>query len=378
MLRHIKRLTEGANAFDAGAMRPAEPAANADLTRYRLLAEQLAARRKAQSDREAGPPSSHSTARPNQAPASRTALPPEASKPLAPLADKPQTKAKSAALPAPPAVAQTGHGTLRIALIAASLAVVTCWGWLYRSDIGNQVPAASDPETHTGEVLVVTKAPHPEGDQRQLEQLESALIDKAAQDQALADLRQALQRAEALSAMYAGLLALERARNDLLDEQLAAHLEDRAPTLSDTSGSSEASVSEPPALNPTPAIDKPVTPVRDEPVTVAATKPQEPLGTPEKPAEQLGAAGLSRLMSRASLLREQGDIGAARIVLERAAETGHGPALFALAESYDPAVLSAWGTFGTKGDVTKARELYARALAGGIQGARDRLESLRQ
>ena len=63
-------------------------------------------------------------------------------------------------------------------------------------------------------------------------------------------------------------------------------------------------------------------------------------------------------------------------MLERAAETGSAPALFALAETYDPVVLSAWETVGTQGDVAKARELYAKALAGGIHEAKDRLNAL--
>jgi hypothetical protein len=83
-------------------------------------------------------------------------------------------------------------------------------------------------------------------------------------------------------------------------------------------------------------------------------------------------------MARASLLLAQGDIGAARVVLERAADTGNAPALFALAETFDPTVLSAWGTVGTQGDVARAGELYARALAGGVAAAKDRLATLRR
>ena len=94
--------------------------------------------------------------------------------------------------------------------------------------------------------------------------------------------------------------------------------------------------------------------------------------------EALGNSEAARLMARASLLREQGNIGTARIVLERAAESGSAPALFALAETYDPLSLSAWGTFGTQGDVAKARELYAKALAGGVEEANERLNALRQ
>jgi hypothetical protein len=47
-----------------------------------------------------------------------------------------------------------------------------------------------------------------------------------------------------------------------------------------------------------------------------------------------------------------------------------------LAETYDPLVLATWGTYGTRGEATKAREFYAKARAGGIQEAKDRLEAL--
>jgi predicted nucleic acid-binding Zn-ribbon protein len=85
----------------------------------------------------------------------------------------------------------------------------------------------------------------------------------------------------------------------------------------------------------------------------------------------------TRLIARASALLGQGNIGAARIVLERAAQNGSAQASFMLAETYDPVILSAWGTYGTRGEATKARELYAKANAGGIQEAKDRLDALR-
>ena len=98
---------------------------------------------------------------------------------------------------------------------------------------------------------------------------------------------------------------------------------------------------------------------------------------PSRTAAQ-GNPEAARLMARASALLAQGSIGAARIVLERAAETGSAEASFALAETYDPLVLSKWGTYGTRGEATKARELYAKAQAGGIQEANDRINALRQ
>ena len=86
----------------------------------------------------------------------------------------------------------------------------------------------------------------------------------------------------------------------------------------------------------------------------------------------------ARLMARARTLLAQGNVGAARIVLERAAETGSAQASFMLAETYDPVILSIWGTYGTRGEATKARELYAKALAGGILEAKNRFDALSQ
>jgi len=94
-------------------------------------------------------------------------------------------------------------------------------------------------------------------------------------------------------------------------------------------------------------------------------------------AEAQGSPETARLLARASALLGQGNIGAARTVLERAAETGSAQASFMLAETYDPLVLSTWKTYGTRGDATKARELYAKAHAGGIQEAKDRSDALR-
>jgi hypothetical protein len=89
-------------------------------------------------------------------------------------------------------------------------------------------------------------------------------------------------------------------------------------------------------------------------------------------------AEVAKLVARASVLLGQGDIGSARIVLERAAETGNAQASFALAETYDPLVLRRWGAYGTLGDAAKARDLYARAQAGGVKEAKERFDALRR
>jgi hypothetical protein len=107
------------------------------------------------------------------------------------------------------------------------------------------------------------------------------------------------------------------------------------------------------------------------PIIDSAVAEQLRRGTPGK--DNPDAA---RLMARASALLAQGSIGAARLVLERAAETGNAQALFALAETYDPNVLATWRAYGTQGDATKARNLYARAYEGGIKAAKNRSRAL--
>jgi uncharacterized protein HemY len=105
----------------------------------------------------------------------------------------------------------------------------------------------------------------------------------------------------------------------------------------------------------------------------------------ESQAAPTTAAGLEpgnpqavRLIARANLLLDQGNVGAARNMLDRAAEMGSAEALLGLAETYDPLLLSARQTFGTQGDIDKARELYGRALARGANTAKVRLDALQQ
>jgi hypothetical protein len=90
------------------------------------------------------------------------------------------------------------------------------------------------------------------------------------------------------------------------------------------------------------------------------------------------AVEVAKLRARASVLLGQGDIGAARVVLERAADKGSAQATFELAETYDPLVLPRWRTYGTRGDASKARDLYSKAETGGIKEAKQRSDALRR
>jgi len=157
-------------------------------------------------------------------------------------------------------------------------------------------------------------------------------------------------------------LAQERARNQALEQLLAVHRDEL-----DRGRTAKASPPDRPALMP-PAPDKPVVPANHRSRTLAA-RPT----TSETP----GNLEAARLMAQARLLLDQGNIIAARSVLERAAESGSAQALFLLAETYDRAILTAWGISRRLGGVTKAREFYAKAVASGIHEAEYRLSALR-
>jgi hypothetical protein len=118
-------------------------------------------------------------------------------------------------------------------------------------------------------------------------------------------------------------------------------------------------------------------------VTVGSIARDEPTENAKSVADRSPAAGVrsdaqpnskkvavAALLARASAPLGQGDIGAARIVLERAVEMGSVQASFSLAETYDPLILAKWGTHGTRGDAVRAQDLYAKADARRNQGGK--------
>jgi hypothetical protein len=179
------------------------------------------------------------------------------------------------------------------------------------------------------------------------------------------------------------LLAQERARSQGLEQQLVARRSDEELLAQERTRSATGSLSDTSGPTPAPTTDTPPRtrlPTRNKPVMAVASADDKPATMASRPTapEAPGNPDAPRLMARASLLLSQGDVGAARIVLDRAAEMGSAPALFSLAETYDPFILAAWRTFGTQGNAAKARELYAKAFAGGVQEANDRLNALRE
>ena len=173
------------------------------------------------------------------------------------------------------------------------------------------------------------------------------------------------QAADDSSAETVRLLQQEREKTSRLERELASERKTKkaVPAVSGAMTTGQVAQDKQPGADAT----RPVAVSQ----TAAAAARSNAKPDPEKAVET------ARLVARASMLLGQGDIGSARIVLERAAETGNAQANFALAETYDPLVLRKWGVYGTLGDAAKARDLYARAQAGGIKEARERFDALR-
>jgi TPR repeat protein len=73
-----------------------------------------------------------------------------------------------------------------------------------------------------------------------------------------------------------------------------------------------------------------------------------------------------------------GDIASARLLLERAADAQEPSAAFALAGTYDPAVLGRSRAFGIAPDLAMARLWYEKALKLGSLEAQQRLDKLQK
>ncbi|MDB5607402.1 MAG: hypothetical protein JWP25_4302 [Bradyrhizobium sp.] len=106
-------------------------------------------------------------------------------------------------------------------------------------------------------------------------------------------------------------------------------------------------------------------------VAAGADRSTSASGTPSSLVDE------QRLLARANALLARADISGARPLLQHAVERGSARAAFMLAETYDARVLQSWRTSGIAGDRTKARELYERARAGGIEDAKERIEALK-
>jgi hypothetical protein len=84
----------------------------------------------------------------------------------------------------------------------------------------------------------------------------------------------------------------------------------------------------------------------------------------------IAEANTTTLIERAQRLLRVGDVSGARLVLDRALARGNPLAAFLLAQTYDARVLRTWNVRGIQADPERARELYAKAVEGGISSAK--------
>jgi hypothetical protein len=94
------------------------------------------------------------------------------------------------------------------------------------------------------------------------------------------------------------------------------------------------------------------------------------------PASQLDREQLDSLVSRSEKLISEGDVAAARILLQRAAEARDSRAAFALGSTYDPIMLTILEVHGVAADISLARRWYDKARALGSAEAQRRLDIL--
>jgi hypothetical protein len=155
------------------------------------------------------------------------------------------------------------------------------------------------------------------------------------------------------------------------------------------------SVSEPPAQHPPETRAGPEsTPSRQGALALAApTSPKSPPATtgvaernarstplPDRawvPATQTpNFKDVELLIDRGKQFFEVGDLVAARILFQRAADAGDASAVLAMGATYDPIVLAGRGVRGFAADIDKARGWYERAKEMGSPEAPRRLELL--
>ncbi|HEY0526196.1 MAG TPA: hypothetical protein VGD08_22575 [Stellaceae bacterium] len=142
-----------------------------------------------------------------------------------------------------------------------------------------------------------------------------------------------------------------------------------------------SAAAEEPAAAPPPVAEKTSLPPSPRPAAApAATAPARvptPASPPAPAPSVVSPAEIARLLHRGDELVATGDIAAARLFYERAADGGSSRAATALGKTYDPAFLKQIGVRGGGADAAKAAEWYRRAGESGDAEATARLKALR-
>jgi TPR repeat protein len=103
-----------------------------------------------------------------------------------------------------------------------------------------------------------------------------------------------------------------------------------------------------------------------------------PIAPPAPPAASAPPPDIVMFLQRGDALLANGDVTAARLFYQRAAERGDPTGTIALAKAYDPLFLEQAGLRQARGDVAIAAAWYRTAATAGDAEAARRLEQLRQ
>lgn len=113
-----------------------------------------------------------------------------------------------------------------------------------------------------------------------------------------------------------------------------------------------------------------------------AVKAPEPAPAAASPASAaaikpgLSADEIATLVNRGKAFMTDGDVVAARLLLQRAAEAGNADAALALGASFDPVIIKQARAIGVQTDAAQARYWYQKAAALGSQVAAKQLAEL--
>jgi hypothetical protein len=173
---------------------------------------------------------------------------------------------------------------------------------------------------------------------------------------------------------------------------LLSRTHDRSVIAVPTPSTVVAAAPAPTAVTPTPApaISAPPPVAAEEPAPAAGRRAEsqrqsEPAPAPpeEKPIvaaapvpAPLAPAEIEDLVNRGGQLLVTGDIAAARVFFERAAEQGNAAAATAAGKTYDPLYLEEAHVRGIRGDPVAAAKWYRRASAAGDKEADLRMQKL--
>ena len=97
---------------------------------------------------------------------------------------------------------------------------------------------------------------------------------------------------------------------------------------------------------------------------------------PAAKVRQIDPTEVSALLKRAETLMSNGDLPAARLLLQRLSEAHNARAAYDLATTYDPTVIEALGAVTAAPDLAQARKWYERARDWGAVNATAKLDAL--